>query len=606
MGWSVLKALVAGWFSFEEGHATAGDVLAGDVACAWLIQAGFEVDLAMVAPIGRGCDWRTADPARYTHVVFVCGPFQRGALEVEFLARFGRCTLIGLDLSMLLPLETWNPFDYLIERDSNRAANPDIALAARVTRVPIVGICRVEAYDSASVNEADAAIDRLVASSEMVPVAIDTRLDENSTGLRNAAGIESLLARMDVVVTTRLHGLVLALKNGVPVVAIDPEPGGAKVRRQAQLLQWPVAFTVEEATDTGLRAALDHCLTDAARERAHACRVRAAGLLAGIQRDFIGALTDPTMLEAARRRRDEPLVSVIIPCYNQARYLADAIGSVLAQTHARREIIVIDDGSTDDTSGVAAQFPAVKCVRQPNGGLSSARNSGIRESHGEYLVFLDADDRLLPDALRTGLDCFLVRPECAFVSGHYRMMREDGTPRPDFRQQPPEPDAYRTLLQRNYIGMHATVMYRRAVFESIGEFNRALPTCEDYDMYLRIARGHVVHSHGRVIAEYRRHDAAMSMDPARMLNGALDAFAGQSHFIADKPDYMRAQRTGIRYMRRYAPRPMLRQFDAGLRMHRLPAVLRLSSALLRFLPAWLRALWLEARLRVQLAFLRQA
>ena len=141
----MLRALVAGWFSFEEGHATAGDVLAGDVACDWLIQAGFEVDLAMVAPIGRGCDWRTADPARYSHVVFVCGPFQRGALEVEFLARFGRCTLIGLDLSMLLPLEAWNPFDYLIERDSNRAAHPDIALAARSTRVPIVGICRVEA-----------------------------------------------------------------------------------------------------------------------------------------------------------------------------------------------------------------------------------------------------------------------------------------------------------------------------------------------------------------------------------------------------------------------------------------------------------------------------
>ena len=122
------------------------------------------------------------------------------------------------------------------------------------------------------------------------------------------------------------------------------------------------------------------------------------------------------------------------------------------------------------------------------------------------------------------------------MSGHYRMMREDGTPQPDFERLPPEPDAYCTLLQRNYIGMHATVMYRREIFESVGVFNRELATCEDYDMYLRIARGHAVHSHGRVIAEYRRHEAAMSMDPARMLNGALDAFAGQCHFIADKPD----------------------------------------------------------------------
>ena len=126
-------------------------------------------------------------------------------------------------------------------------------------------------------------------------------------------------------------------------------------------------------------------------------------------------------------------------------------------------------------------------------------------------------------------------------------------------------------------------------------------------MYLRIARGHVVHSHGRVIAEYRRHDAAMSMDPARMLNGALDAFAGQGRFIADKPEYVRAQRAGIRYMRRYAPRPLLKH--ARCQPQGASPACRCCAwppALLRFLPAWLRALWLEARLRVQLAFLRQA
>ena len=602
----MLRALVAGWFSFREGHATAGDVLAGEVACDWLKHAGFEVDLAVVEPVGRGCDWRTADPARYSHVVFVCGPFQRGELEFEFLSRFARCTLIGLDLSMLLPLETWNPFDYLMERDSNRAVHPDIAFAARGAGVPIVGICRVEAYDSAAVSEADAAIDRLVASSEIVPVNIDTRLDENSTGLRNAAEIESLLARMDAVVTTRLHGLVLSLKHGVPVVAIDPEPGGAKLQRQARVLQWPTVFTVAEASDAELRAALHFCLTDAARERARASSQHAATLLAGMRSEFIDALTDSTMLEAARRKRDEPLVSVIIPCYNQAKYLPDAIESALAQTHARHEVIVIDDGSLDDVAGVAARYPVVRCVRQPNGGLSAARNTGIRESHGDYLVFLDADDRLLPDALRSGVDCFNVRPECAFVSGHYRMMRDDGTPLPDFVQMPPEPDAYRTLLQRNYIGMHATVMYRRAIFESIGGFNRELATCEDYDMYLRIARGHAVHSHNRVVAEYRRHDSAMSMDPARMLRGALDAFAVQRHYIADKPDYVRAQKAGIRYMRRYAPKPLLKLLLVCLKAGRLWTVLRLSPALAHFLPAWLRALWLEARLGVRLAYLRRA
>jgi glycosyltransferase involved in cell wall biosynthesis len=605
-----MKALVAGWFSFPEGHATAGDVLAAEVACDWLRQAGFEVDLAMVAPVGRGCDWRSADPAHYSHVVFVCGPFQCGELETEFLFRFGRCNLIGLDLTMLSPLGAWNPFDYLIERDSDRAAHPDIAFAARAAhpatafatrnaRVPNVGICRVEAYEGASVAEADAAIDRLVASGGMVPVNIDTRLDANSTGLRNAAEVECQLARMDAVVTTRLHGMVLALKNGVPVVAIDPERGGAKVWRQAEVLQWPVVLTVDDAGDAALRAGLDYCLSEPARARAQASRAHALGLLDGMRSEFIRALTDPVMLEAARRRRDEPLVSIVITCYNQAGYLAEAIESALAQTHARREVVVIDDGSVDDTAGVAARYPDVKCVRQPNAGLSAARNSGIRESHGEFLVFLDADDRLLPDALRAGLDGFLVRPDCAFISGHYRMMREDGTALPDFAQWPPEPDAYRTLLQRNYIGMHATVMYRRAALEKVGGFDSGLPTCEDYDMYLRIARGHPVHSHGRVIAEYRRHDAAMSMNPARMLYGALGAFAGQWRFIRDKPDYLRAQKSGIRSMWRYAPQPLLKQIVANVKALRLASALRMAPALFGFLPAWLQALWLETRLRIR-------
>src|SRR5215217_8951250 len=116
---------------------------------------------------------------------------------------------------------------------------------------------------------------------------------------------------------------------------------------------------------------------------------------------------------------DTAHVSVIIPCYNQAHFLSEAIQSVLAQSYPHFEIIVVDDGSTDTTSQVASRYPEVRCIRQNNQGLSGARNSGFAQSKGSYLVFLDADDRLLPGALETGLECLKAHPECAFVSGRF-------------------------------------------------------------------------------------------------------------------------------------------------------------------------------------------
>ena len=94
---------------------------------------------------------------------------------------------------------------------------------------------------------------------------------------------------------------------------------------------------------------------------------------------------------------DSPVVSVVIPCYRQAHFLPDAIESVLAQTYPHFEIIVVDDGSPDDTRAVAGRYPGVRCLRQRNRGLSAARNAGLAASIGTYVVFLDADDRLTPE-----------------------------------------------------------------------------------------------------------------------------------------------------------------------------------------------------------------
>src|SRR5688572_30244041 len=106
------------------------------------------------------------------------------------------------------------------------------------------------------------------------------------------------------------------------------------------------------------------------------------------------------------------LVTVVIPCYNHGRYLGEAIDSVLRQTWAQVEIIVVDDGSTDDTAQVAGRYDRVRYVHQANSGLAAARNAGARAGSGGHFVFLDADDRLTPAAIESGMRCFKMNPIC--------------------------------------------------------------------------------------------------------------------------------------------------------------------------------------------------
>jgi hypothetical protein len=274
-----MKTLVAGWFSFERMGATAGDLLARDLVCQWLGRAGHAYDVALTFPFPGGVDWRSVDPKSYSHVVFVCGPFGNGWPIPEFLVRFAGCRLVGINLSMIEPLEVWNPFDLLFERDSSASTRPDISFLSAQGRVPVVGVVEVHPqreYRERSTHQvAHEAIHRLLSSREMSVVPIDTRLDINSTGLRTPAEVESLIARMDVVLTTRLHGMVLALKNGVPAIAIDPIAGGAKLRRQADIIGWRLVFTVDALTDQALQEAFDYGLTKAARSKARECCNRA-------------------------------------------------------------------------------------------------------------------------------------------------------------------------------------------------------------------------------------------------------------------------------------------------------------------------------------------
>jgi glycosyltransferase involved in cell wall biosynthesis len=215
-----------------------------------------------------------------------------------------------------------------------------------------------------------------------------------------------------------------------------------------------------------------------------------------------------------------PLASIVIPCYNQGRYLGDAIASASRQSHPDVEVLVVDDGSTDDTPRVAAAHPAVTYLRQENAGTAAARNHGLRASRGEFVVFLDADDRLLPDAVAAGVAHLAAHPDAAFVTGHVRLIDEAGAPGvvPD---QAHGPAGYASLLRWNYIWTPGVVTYRRSAVEAAGGFDPSAGGSADFELNVRLARRLPIACHHRVVLEYRQHGANMTRDPAHMLRSAV-------------------------------------------------------------------------------------
>ena len=246
---------------------------------------------------------RVLDASEYSHVVVVCGPFEKGELERFLLKRFWHSRLIGLDLSMQEPVSEWQPFDLLIERDSSRTVNPDFVFATKQKLVPVIGVCLVEDYPRGQTSTASVAIAQLIETQHVALVRIDTRLDVNDTGLRTPAEIESVIARTDVLVTTRLHGMVMALKNGVPALAIDPEAGGAKIRRQAKALGWNAVFDVSDLSEAALNSAFRYCLTVDARHAARRCSRAAAAAVNALGGTFLNALANAKAIDQEYRNR---------------------------------------------------------------------------------------------------------------------------------------------------------------------------------------------------------------------------------------------------------------------------------------------------------------
>jgi glycosyltransferase involved in cell wall biosynthesis len=173
-----------------------------------------------------------------------------------------------------------------------------------------------------------------------------------------------------------------------------------------------------------------------------------------------------------------PLVSVIIPVYNGARFLRAALESVFAQTYRPFEVIVVDDGSTDDSATIAQSFPDVRYIHQTNQGVAAARNAGLEAAQGEFFAFLDQDDLWTPEKLTLQVDYLLSHPDVGYTLTQQQFFLEPGASLPPwFRKD---------LLAPVHTGwVLGTLVVRRAVFEKVGNFATGYSAANDSDWFFR-------------------------------------------------------------------------------------------------------------------------
>lgn len=208
-----------------------------------------------------------------------------------------------------------------------------------------------------------------------------------------------------------------------------------------------------------------------------------------------------------------PQVSVVIPTHNRGRFITDAIESVLAQTYKDYEIIVVDDGSTDDTREQVKKFgERVRYYYQYNSGPSAARNTGIKLARGKYIAFCDSDDRFLPHKLQKQMEFLRKHPKCKFLYSWYYNVNEKGDitklRKPGDCQSREQLQYY--LFKRKFTIRTSTVLIHKKCFETAGLFNEKYFYSQDWDMWLRLAAYYRGYCLKKPLCEYRLHGSNRS------------------------------------------------------------------------------------------------
>jgi glycosyltransferase involved in cell wall biosynthesis len=223
---------------------------------------------------------------------------------------------------------------------------------------------------------------------------------------------------------------------------------------------------------------------------------------------------------------EPPLVSVVIPAYNAAQYLAETLRSVLTQSYRQLEVIVVDDGSTDGTATIVQQFVAqdsrVRLVSQANAGVAAARNRGIAHVRGTLIAPLDADDVWHGDNLQRQVACFLRQGESVGVVYSWSLdIDSQGQLTGDFHASEAEGQVYKLLICHNFLGNASSSLIRRRCLEAIQGYSQTMRSqgaqgCEDWDLYLRLAERYEFRVVPAFLVGYRKNVASMSANLKQM------------------------------------------------------------------------------------------
>ena len=215
-----------------------------------------------------------------------------------------------------------------------------------------------------------------------------------------------------------------------------------------------------------------------------------------------------------------PLVSIVLPTYNCAAFLPHSIGSILAQIYNSYEIIVVDDGSTDNTKEVLYPFmQRIKYILlEQNKGLPTARNIGILSAHGKYIAFIDADDLWLPEKLQTDIEYFETHPEVSMVYSKHLNIDQNGRMLDEASQKRlPSGNIFTQLFSEQNFIITSSVVVRKEIFETTGLFYEQLSNCQDWDMWLRIAFYFKVGGINTPLVKYRHNPHSLSKNRNNVL-----------------------------------------------------------------------------------------